>query len=173
MSDVFPEKRRALVMAIFNWGIYGGYGIAFPVGRYITKLNIWDLVSILWILMSTMNMKASQSACNLIIKIYRLGMAYLLLWYRCFGRCCCSFYGNNIERARAPSNWREHQSKQSQKGFTFQSAHATTHHSFGNRCINSSLWWHDIRIQCWFILPNILPWCWFRMVVVRCHHWNR
>lgn len=45
MSDVFPEKKRALVMAIFNWGIYGGYGIAFPVGRYITKLNIWDLVS--------------------------------------------------------------------------------------------------------------------------------
>lgn len=44
MSDVFPEKKRALVMAIFNWGIYGGYGIAFPVGRYITKLNIWDLV---------------------------------------------------------------------------------------------------------------------------------
>lgn len=45
MSDIFPEKKRALVMAIFNWGIYGGYGIAFPVGRYITKLNIWDLVS--------------------------------------------------------------------------------------------------------------------------------
>lgn len=46
MSDVFPEKKRALVMAIFNWGIYGGYGIAFPVGRYITQLNIWDLVSL-------------------------------------------------------------------------------------------------------------------------------
>lgn len=45
MSDVFPEEKRALVMAIFNWGIYGGYGIAFPVGRYITQLNIWDLVS--------------------------------------------------------------------------------------------------------------------------------
>lgn len=44
MSDIFPEKKRALVMAIFNWGIYGGYGIAFPVGRYITKLNIWNLV---------------------------------------------------------------------------------------------------------------------------------
>lgn len=43
MSDIFPEKRRALVMAIFNWGVYGGYGIAFPVGRYVTKLNIWDL----------------------------------------------------------------------------------------------------------------------------------
>lgn len=46
MSDVFPEEKRALVMAIFNWGIYGGYGIAFPVGRYITKLNIWNLVSL-------------------------------------------------------------------------------------------------------------------------------
>lgn len=43
MSDIFPESKRALVMAIFNWGIYGGYGIAFPVGRYITKLNIWNL----------------------------------------------------------------------------------------------------------------------------------
>lgn len=43
MSDIFPEKKRALVMAIFNWGIYGGYGIAFPVGRYITKLNIAEL----------------------------------------------------------------------------------------------------------------------------------
>jgi MFS family permease len=46
MSDIFPESKRALVMSIFNWGIYGGYGIAFPVGRYITKLNIWGLVSI-------------------------------------------------------------------------------------------------------------------------------
>jgi MFS family permease len=43
MSDIFPENRRALVMAIFNWGVYGGYGIAFPVGRYLTKLNIWGL----------------------------------------------------------------------------------------------------------------------------------
>ncbi|XP_037936155.1 putative metabolite transport protein HI_1104 [Teleopsis dalmanni] len=43
MSDIFPEHKRALVMAIFNWGIYGGYGIAFPVGRYITKLNFFDL----------------------------------------------------------------------------------------------------------------------------------
>lgn len=48
MSDVFPEKKRALVMAIFNWGIYGGYGIAFPVGRYITKLNIWNLGWRIW-----------------------------------------------------------------------------------------------------------------------------
>lgn len=45
LSDIFPEKKRALVMAIFNWGIYGGYGIAFPVGRYISKLNLWNLVS--------------------------------------------------------------------------------------------------------------------------------
>jgi predicted MFS family arabinose efflux permease len=43
MSDIFPENKRALVMAIFNWGVYGGYGIAFPVGRYITKLNLWNL----------------------------------------------------------------------------------------------------------------------------------
>ncbi|CAG9805715.1 unnamed protein product [Chironomus riparius] len=43
MSDIFPENKRALVMAIFNWGVYGGYGIAFPVGRYLTKLNVWDL----------------------------------------------------------------------------------------------------------------------------------
>uniref|UniRef100_A0A1A9ZLE7 Major facilitator superfamily (MFS) profile domain-containing protein n=1 Tax=Glossina pallidipes TaxID=7398 RepID=A0A1A9ZLE7_GLOPL len=43
MSDIFPESKRALVMAIFNWGIYGGYGIAFPVGRYITKANFFNL----------------------------------------------------------------------------------------------------------------------------------
>ncbi|XP_018323579.1 uncharacterized protein LOC108735868 [Agrilus planipennis] len=42
LSDIFPEKQRALVMAIFNWGIYGGYGIAFPVGRYIPPLNLFD-----------------------------------------------------------------------------------------------------------------------------------
>lgn len=45
MSDIFPEAKRALVLAIFNWGIYGGYGIAFPVGRYVTRANIWNLVS--------------------------------------------------------------------------------------------------------------------------------
>lgn len=43
LSDIFPEEKRALVMSIFNWGIYGGYGIAFPVGRYIPPLNIWDM----------------------------------------------------------------------------------------------------------------------------------
>lgn len=25
MSDIFPENKRALVMAIFNWGVYGNY----------------------------------------------------------------------------------------------------------------------------------------------------
>lgn len=45
LSDIFPEEKRALVMAIFNWGIYGGSGLSFPVGRYLTNLNIWDLVS--------------------------------------------------------------------------------------------------------------------------------
>lgn len=45
LSDWFPEEQRGLVMSIFNWGIYGGYGIAFPVGRYIPKLNIGNLVS--------------------------------------------------------------------------------------------------------------------------------
>ncbi|KAK5638981.1 hypothetical protein RI129_013276 [Pyrocoelia pectoralis] len=43
LSDIFPEQKRALVMSIFNWGIYGGYGLAFPVGRYIPRLNIADL----------------------------------------------------------------------------------------------------------------------------------
>lgn len=43
LSDIFPEEKRALVMSIFNWGIYGGYGIAFPVGRYIPPLNIGGL----------------------------------------------------------------------------------------------------------------------------------
>ncbi|XP_043250683.1 D-galactonate transporter [Colletes gigas] len=43
LSDWFPEEQRGLVMSIFNWGIYGGYGFAFPVGRYVPKLNIADL----------------------------------------------------------------------------------------------------------------------------------
>ena len=44
LSDWFEEEKRGLVMSIFNWGIYGGYGIAFPVGKYITEGNYWDLV---------------------------------------------------------------------------------------------------------------------------------
>ncbi|KAL3272564.1 hypothetical protein HHI36_014034 [Cryptolaemus montrouzieri] len=42
LTDIFPEEKRALVMSIFNWGIYGGYGLAFPVGRYLPALNIWE-----------------------------------------------------------------------------------------------------------------------------------
>jgi len=30
-------------MAVFNWGIYGGYGVAFPVGRYLSDLNVLGL----------------------------------------------------------------------------------------------------------------------------------
>ncbi|XP_037292733.1 putative metabolite transport protein HI_1104 [Manduca sexta] len=43
LTDLFPEHQRALVLSIFNWGIYGGYGIAFPVGRYIPDVNAWGL----------------------------------------------------------------------------------------------------------------------------------
>lgn len=43
LTDLFSKEKRGLVMSIFNWGIYGGYGIAFPVGRYIPELNIWNL----------------------------------------------------------------------------------------------------------------------------------
>ncbi|CAH1968641.1 unnamed protein product [Acanthoscelides obtectus] len=43
LSDIFPEEKRALVMSVFNWGIYGGYGIAFPVGRYVPKINAFGL----------------------------------------------------------------------------------------------------------------------------------
>ncbi|XP_060533613.1 protein spinster homolog 1 [Cylas formicarius] len=43
LSDIFPEEKRALVMSIFNWGIYGGYGIAFPVGRYVPPMNTLGL----------------------------------------------------------------------------------------------------------------------------------
>ncbi|XP_011555320.3 putative metabolite transport protein HI_1104 [Plutella xylostella] len=43
LTDLFPEHQRALVLSIFNWGIYGGYGIAFPVGRYIPELNAFGL----------------------------------------------------------------------------------------------------------------------------------
>jgi hypothetical protein len=45
LSDLFTEDKRGLVMSIFNWGIYGGYGIAFPVGRYVPLMNTWNLVS--------------------------------------------------------------------------------------------------------------------------------
>lgn len=102
MSDVFPEKKRALVMAIFNWGIYGGYGIAFPVGRYITKLNIWELVCI-----AVFNMQENFYnemffiSYILIISV----MADLLLWYWCFGCDCCDSNWNDIERTRTKINW--------------------------------------------------------------------
>ncbi|XP_015608750.1 uncharacterized protein LOC107274277 [Cephus cinctus] len=43
LSDWFPEEQRGLVMSIFNWGIYGGYGIAFPIGRYVPDMNAWGL----------------------------------------------------------------------------------------------------------------------------------
>jgi MFS family permease len=45
LSDIFPENKRGLVMSIFNWGLYGGSGIAFPVGIYVPLMNTWDLVS--------------------------------------------------------------------------------------------------------------------------------
>ncbi|KAJ8958537.1 hypothetical protein NQ318_002332 [Aromia moschata] len=52
LSDLFPEDKRALVMSIFNWGIYGGYvtfSIAglrkycLPRGSLRTPLNAWGL----------------------------------------------------------------------------------------------------------------------------------
>lgn len=51
LSDIFPEKDRGLVMSIFNWGIFGGYGLAFPVGRYVTPMNLFNVVSLtgLWV----------------------------------------------------------------------------------------------------------------------------
>ena len=45
LSDLFSEEKRGLVMSLFNWGIYGGYGIAFPVGRYVPRINTGGLVS--------------------------------------------------------------------------------------------------------------------------------
>lgn len=57
LSDIFPEEKRGLVMSIFNWGIYGGYGIAFPVGRYITKLNFGELVSVCRLKLDNNNLK--------------------------------------------------------------------------------------------------------------------
>lgn len=43
LSDLFSEEKRGLVMAIFNWGIYAGIGLAFPVGRYVTEMNVGGL----------------------------------------------------------------------------------------------------------------------------------
>lgn len=31
-------------MSIFNWGIYAGIGLAFPIGRYVTEYNLWNKV---------------------------------------------------------------------------------------------------------------------------------
>lgn len=45
LSDWFMEDKRGLAMAIYNWGVFGGQGVAYPVGRYITQLNIYELVS--------------------------------------------------------------------------------------------------------------------------------
>lgn len=148
MSDVFPEKKRALVMAIFNWGIYGGYGIAFPVGRYVTKSNIWDLVCIkIRIKHFTFLMMA------FLPKSYRFtfaGLANLLLWYGCACCNCCCIDWNHVERARTKSNWRRPKPvkcKWSQKSFTFQSVNAAKSHFTRDCGINSSLRWHDLCIQ--------------------------
>lgn len=43
---LFFQEKRGLVMSIFNWGIYAGIGLAFPIGRYITELNLWGKVII-------------------------------------------------------------------------------------------------------------------------------
>ncbi|CAH0773939.1 unnamed protein product [Bemisia tabaci] len=43
LSDIFNEEKRALVLSLFNWGIYAGIGLSYPVGRYITELDLWDL----------------------------------------------------------------------------------------------------------------------------------
>ncbi|KAJ8682908.1 hypothetical protein QAD02_018700 [Eretmocerus hayati] len=43
LSDLFTQSKRGLVMSIFNWGVYGGYGISFPFGRHIAALDIWGL----------------------------------------------------------------------------------------------------------------------------------
>ncbi|KAJ8682906.1 hypothetical protein QAD02_018698 [Eretmocerus hayati] len=43
LSDWFTEDKHGLVMSVFNWGIFGGQGITYPVGRYISALNFWGL----------------------------------------------------------------------------------------------------------------------------------
>lgn len=102
MSDIFPEKKRALVMAIFNWGIYGGYGIAFPVGRYITKLNISGLV---W----------RKRTINDYVRLRYLSILGLEDMLLRSGRACCyrcCFDWNNIKGTTAANyRRREFQSK--------------------------------------------------------------
>lgn len=103
MSDIFPEKKRALVMAIFNWGIYGGYGIAFPVGRYITKLDIGGLVML--------NEWQSYLYFNSFIHSI-IGLENMLLrsWSLSCYRCSLNRY--NIKRTGTPNyRRREQQSK--------------------------------------------------------------
>lgn len=103
MSDIFPEKKRALVMAIFNWGIYGGYGIAFPVGRYISKLDIAGLV-----------MLEKFGFCTYLISLYLqiTGLENMLL--RSGSSCCycCCLNGYNTKGTTTTNYWRrECQSK--------------------------------------------------------------
>lgn len=103
MSDIFPEKKRALVMAIFNWGIYGGYGIAFPVGRYISKLDIAGLV-----------MPEKFGFWTYLIPLYLqiIGLENMLL--RSGSSCCycCCLNGYNTKRTTTTNYWRrEFQSK--------------------------------------------------------------
>ncbi|XP_018323578.1 uncharacterized protein LOC108735867 [Agrilus planipennis] len=42
LADVYPPEQRGLAMSIFNWGIYVGYGIAFPLGRYLPLRNFFN-----------------------------------------------------------------------------------------------------------------------------------
>lgn len=88
LSDIFPENRRALVMSIFNWGIYGGYGIAFPVGRYIPPLNLWNMV----------RGEFKKSLCEYLIVVL-LGMEKCVLHFGSSRAYCRSCYNNYLERA--------------------------------------------------------------------------
>lgn len=42
-------------MAVFNWGIYAGIGLAFPIGRYVTEMNVGGLVSKITIIKPVMS----------------------------------------------------------------------------------------------------------------------
>ncbi|XP_007898355.2 protein spinster homolog 1 [Callorhinchus milii] len=40
IMDYFPAVARGSAMGVYNWGIYGGYSLAYAIGSYIPRANI-------------------------------------------------------------------------------------------------------------------------------------
>nr|CAB3262831.1 uncharacterized protein LOC100183908 [Phallusia mammillata] len=42
VADKFGSQSRGLGMSVFNWGIYIGYGLAFTIGNYVPKSELFN-----------------------------------------------------------------------------------------------------------------------------------